>query len=147
MGGKTHLDKLVTARRDNDRSRWVRGETDLGNPFSVTIFNQIVSAFTKSVPQLDGLIHSTGNDLTVIRGEGDGKNRVGVTDKTTDGLARVQVPKTQSLVPGSRETELTIRGHGDVGNKVVVTGHGATSNSELVVTAGDLPGDQSLVCE
>lgn len=64
----------------------------------MTILGDVEFAFTKSVPQLDGLVAGTGDNLTVIGGEGDGENIVGVADETTGGGTAVQVPETKGLV-------------------------------------------------
>lgn len=42
-------------------------------------------AVTKSVPQLDGAIAGARNDLSVVGGEGDGENIVGVSNKSAGG--------------------------------------------------------------
>lgn len=45
-------------------------------------------AIAESVPQLDGSVARSGDDLTVIGREGDGEDIVGVADKGTGGVAR-----------------------------------------------------------
>jgi hypothetical protein len=52
----TYLDDLVPTRRDNYWVRSVRGETNVGDPFRVSVFRKSVFAFTQSIPQFDGLV-------------------------------------------------------------------------------------------
>ena len=56
-------------------------------------------AVTKGVPQLDGAVTGTGDDLTVVGGERDGQDIVGVADETTGGSASGKLPQAESLVP------------------------------------------------
>ena len=65
----------------------------------MTIFNNVHFTFPEGVPQLDGLVTRTRDDLTIVRGERNREDIVGVTDKTTSGFARVQIPETEGLVP------------------------------------------------
>jgi hypothetical protein len=67
-------------------------------------------AVTEGVPQLDGSVAGAGNDLSVVGGEGDGENIVGVSDKSAGGGTGGELPQTESLVPGSRERIGTVRG-------------------------------------
>ena len=53
----------------------------------MTLFLDGVLANTQSIPQLDGAITSGGDDLTVVSGEGDGENVLGVTNEATSGVA------------------------------------------------------------
>ena len=59
-----------------------------------------VLAVTEGVPQLDGAVTGTGDDLTVVGGEADGQDVVVVADETAGGLAGGELPQTESLVPG-----------------------------------------------
>ena len=95
----TCLDDLVPTGRDDDRVHWVGREADARDPFGVTLILDLEFAFTKSVPELDGLVTRARDDLSVVGREGDGENILGVTDETTSGEASVEVPKTKSLVP------------------------------------------------
>lgn len=56
-------------------------------------------AVSKSVPELDGSITGSGDDLSVVGGEGDGEDVTGVSDKSLGGVSGVQVPKSQGRVP------------------------------------------------
>jgi len=87
----------------------------------VTIFGDVVLAFTQGVPQLDALITRTGNNLTVVGREGDRENIVGVANETTGSGTVVQVPETQGVIPRSGQGELTIGRDGKIFNEVRVT--------------------------
>jgi hypothetical protein len=87
----------------------------------VTIFGDVVLALSEGVPQFDGSVTGTRHDLTVVGREGDREDIVGVANEATGGGASVQIPEADSLVPGSRESKLAIRGDGNILNEMVVT--------------------------
>lgn len=58
-------------------------------------------AVTEGVPQLDGTVAGTGDNLAVVGREGDGQDVVVVADEAAGGGARGQLPKSQGLVPRS----------------------------------------------
>ena len=58
-----------------------------------------VLAVTESVPQLDGSVAGSGDDLAVVGGEGDGEDVVGVTDKAAGGYTGRELPEAEGLVP------------------------------------------------
>jgi hypothetical protein len=94
----TYLNKLVPTRGDKDWVSRVWRESDSGDPFRVTFLGKGEFAFSKSVPQLDRLVTGRRNDLTVIWGEANRENIIGVSNKTTGGLSGSDIPKTKSLV-------------------------------------------------
>ncbi len=61
-------------------------------------------AVTESVPELDCSIARSGDDLSVVGGEGNGQNIVSVANKASSGGTRGKLPETQGLVPRSRES-------------------------------------------
>lgn len=69
-----------------------------------------VLAVTEGVPQLDGAVTRAGDDLSVVGGEGDGENIVGVADESSGGGAGGELPQTESLVPRGRQGVSTVRG-------------------------------------
>lgn len=89
---------------------WVRAEADARDPIGVSLLGDGELAVTKSVPELDGAIAGTGDNLSVIGREGDGEDVVGVSDKTSGGSSGGKLPKAESLVPGSRESVCAVRG-------------------------------------
>lgn len=67
-------------------------------------------AVTEGVPQLDGAVTRTRDDLTVVGGEGDGQDVVGVADEAAGGGAGGELPEPQGLVPRGRQSVSTVRG-------------------------------------
>jgi hypothetical protein len=96
----THLDELVPASGDDDGVLGVGGEAHARNPLGVTLVGDGVLAVSESVPELDGSVARSGNDLAVVGGEGDGENVVGVADKAAGGDTSGQLPEAEGLVPG-----------------------------------------------
>jgi len=129
LGKIPNLDELIPTTGNDERVSRVRRETNTRNPFRVTIFGDVVLALTEGVPELDGLITRTGNNLTVVSRERDRQNIVGVTNETTGGGTVVQIPKTESVIPRSREGELTIGRNGNILNEVRVTDERLTGNT------------------
>jgi len=66
-----HLNKLVPARADNDRVLRIRAESNARNPVCVALLSDSELTVTKSVPELNGTIARSGDNLSVIGGEGD----------------------------------------------------------------------------
>jgi hypothetical protein len=67
-------------------------------------------AVTKSVPQLDCSVAGSRDNLSIIGGEGDGENIVGVSNETTSSGTGRKLPESQSLVPRGRESVCTVGG-------------------------------------
>jgi len=57
-----------------------------------------VFVFTLGVPESEGLVHTAGQDHSVILGEGDGEDVFGVTGEDLSGGHGGEVPESQSLV-------------------------------------------------
>lgn len=95
----TYLDKLVPARGDNDGVLGVGAESHAGNPLSVALLGDGELAVTEGVPQLDGSVAGTRDDLTVVGREGDGEDVVGVADESSSGGAGGELPQAEGLVP------------------------------------------------
>lgn len=100
---QTYLDELVPARGDNDGVLGVGREADAGNPLGVALVGDGVLAVTEGVPQLDGAVTRTGDDLAVVGREGDRQNVVGVADEAAGGGAGGKLPEAESLVPRGGE--------------------------------------------
>lgn len=106
----TDLDELVPTARNNDWVLWVWAEADAGDPLGVSLLGDGELAVTEGVPQLDGAISGAGNNLSVVGGERDGKDIVGVANKATGGGSGGELPQAESLVPGGGESVSTIGG-------------------------------------
>lgn len=66
-------------------------------------------AVTEGVPELDCAVAGSRNDLSVVGGEGDRENIVGVSDKSAGGGTGGKLPEAESLVPGGGESVGTVR--------------------------------------
>ena len=104
----TYLDELVPASRDDDGVLGVGAEADAGHPLGVALVGDGELAVTKGVPQLDGAVTRTGDNLAVVGGEGDGQDVVLVADESAGGLAAGQLPQAEGLVPGGRQSVGTV---------------------------------------
>ena len=71
--------------------------------------------------------------MTVVDREGNGENIFGVANEATGGLSRVDLPKTKSSIPGSRKSELSIRGDDDIADEVGVSPQGTLGISIRVL--------------
>ena len=144
----THLDDLVPTGGDNDGVHGVGGESNTRDPLGVTIVNDVELALSEGVPKLDGSVSGRRDNLSVVSGERDGENVRGVTDESLGGQTGVEVPQSESVVPGGREGELAVGRNDDVRHKVVVTVQDLLGVTVLGVrVSGELPLDDSLVCE
>jgi len=68
-------------------------------PLSMALLLDIVFALSESIPQLDGPVTRTRDDLSVIRAEANGQNIGGMSNKATGGQSSVKIPKTKGMVP------------------------------------------------
>jgi hypothetical protein len=106
----TYLDELVPAGGDNDGVLGVGAESHAGNPLSVALLGDGELAVTEGVPQLDGSVAGSRDDLTVVGGERDGQNVVGVADEASGGGTSGELPQAEGLVPRSGQSVGTIGG-------------------------------------
>ena len=70
----TDLDDLVPASRDDDGVGDVGAEANAGDPLGVAVLLDVVLALAEGVPELDGLIARSRNDLSVVGRESNAKN-------------------------------------------------------------------------
>jgi len=135
--GVTHpnLDETIPSTGDNKWYLNRRAESYAGNPLGVTLSLSTEGelALSKGVPELDGLISGSRDDLTVVKGEGNRKNILLVTDKSSGGLSRTDLPKSQGSIPRSRKSKLSIGGDNNIGDEVVVSTKSTTGVSSGVV--------------
>jgi hypothetical protein len=103
MTGFTYLDELVPTSGDNDGVLRVGREANARDPLGVALVGDGVLAVTEGVPELDGSVTRSGNDLAVVGGEGDGEDVVGVADEAAGGDTSGELPETEGLVPGRGE--------------------------------------------
>ena len=115
-------------------------------PLGVALLLDVELALAKGVPQLNGAIPGTRDDLPVVRAEGDGEDIAGVADESAGGETGVQIPETESVVPGRREGELAVGGDDNIRNEVVVAVENSLGVAVRVLIAGQLPDDDGLIC-
>jgi len=144
-GELPNLNELVPSGGDNNWVLWVWRESDAGNPLGVALLGDGELAVTKGVPELDGAVTGTRDDLTVVGREGDRENVVGVSDETTGGGSGGELPETESLIPGSGKGVSTVRGDNTVGDDVRVTVKGSLWVTVGGLVAGQVPDDEGLV--
>jgi len=65
----------------------------------MTLLSNRKLTIAQSVPEFNGLVSTSRNNLSVVSTEGDAEDIVCVADETAGGLASVQVPQTEGLVP------------------------------------------------
>ena len=147
FGHDAHLDDLVPTSGNNDGVHGVGRESNARDPLGVAVLGDVELAFTQGVPQLDGSVSRGRDDLSVVGGERDGQDVTGVSDESSGGLSRVQVPQSQGLVPRGGKSELSVRGDDNVGDEVVVTVQDLLGVTVFTVFTSELPDNDLLVCE
>jgi len=135
------LNELIPAGADDNWVLWVRAESNARNPVGVSLLVDGKLAVSESVPQLDGSVAGSGDNLSVVGRERDGENVVVVSNKSAGGGTSGKLPKAESLVPGSRESVGTIRGDDTVGNNMRVTVKRSFGVAVGTLVAGQVPDD------
>ena len=69
----------------------------------MTLVGDGVLAVAEGVPQLDRPVAGTRDDLTIVGGEGDRQDIVGVADEGAGGLAGRELPEAEGLIPRAGE--------------------------------------------
>lgn len=155
-GGALHvpnLDHLVPAGSNNHRVGSVGGVADAGDPLGVAGggsaaargSSELAFEVAAGVPDLNGLVAGGRDNQAIVRGERDGHDVVRVTNEAGLSLAGGQVPETHGLVPRSSQGKTTVSRQSDVLNKVVVAVEGTLGNTIVLLVAGQLPDNRSLV--
>lgn len=107
---QTYLDELVPTSGDDDGVLGVGAEANAGNPLGVALVGDGELAVTKGVPELDGAVTGSGDNLAVVGGERNGENVVGVADESPGGLTSGELPQAEGLVPGGGQSVGTVGG-------------------------------------
>ena len=145
VGEGPDLDQTVPSGGDDDRDGLGRGKADAGDPLGVSLLGDGVLALSKGVPELDGLVTGSRDNLPVVSGEGNGEDVLGVTDETTGGASGVDLPKTEGSVPGSREGKLSIGGDDNIRDKVRVSPKCLPHETVVTLLAGKGPDKAGLI--
>lgn len=117
--------------------------SDLGDPVGVT--QQNVGTVTNGVPDSDGLISGSRDNLRRVGVNGNGQNVTGVADKSSFRVTGSQVPQSQGLIPRSGNSVVTVSRDNNILDDVRVTLVRSDWNTELLFVFSQLPGDQSLI--
>lgn len=154
-GSRSHVpnfDKLVPSTGDNQGAGTIRGETDSRDPLSVTKIGtarsrdgKITLQLPVNVPDLDSLIAGARDNDAVVGGEGGRGNVTSVTIEASNGVARLQIKETHSLVPRSSQDEATISRQAHVADEMVVTNQGLFGDTKVLTGSGKRPDHGSLV--
>jgi len=145
VGKIPDLDELVPSSGDDDGGSSV-GESDTRDPLGVSLILDGVLALSEGVPQLDGLISRSRDNLSVVSREGNREDILSVSDESSSGGSGVQVPQSEGGIPRSRKGELSIRRDDDILNKVSVSSEGSSGSSVVLVGfSGDVPDHDSLI--
>lgn len=140
-----YLDVFVPAARDDDGVLVVGGETDAAHPITVTFFLDGVFTLGQGIPQFDGLVPGSGNDLTVIGRKSDAHYILGVVFEAAGRLTGGQIPKTKGFVPRAGQSEMSIGRQNDVGDEMTVSVETFLRNTVVHFIAGKLPNDEGLI--
>ena len=124
-----HLHNLIVTAGNNAGGFGGGDEAHTAHPIVVALLVESVLAFTESVPQLDAAIATAGHDQTVIRGEAHRKNVLAVTNQGLFAFASGQVPETDGVIPGGRESVLTVEGNANVLHDVRMTMEGSQGST------------------
>ena len=145
------LDGSVPRSGHNDWLLDVVVESDAGNPVGMWLLVDCELANTVDVPDLDVLVHGARDDLSVVRGESDGEDILGVTHQRSVGGALLQVPESDGSVPGGSEAESAVGGEIDVGDEMRLALQNLFWNTPFTVHVSfgrvllDVPHDEGLI--
>jgi len=116
-----HLNELVPSARHDDGGLSVGAEAYTADPLCVSSLLKGELALTKDVPQLDGLVTRTRDNLAVVRGERNTEYILLVSNKAASGSTGVDVPQAEHAIPRAGQGELSIGGHDNILNEVSVS--------------------------
>ena len=111
MDCNAYLDKLIPPSAHDDRVLGIGAESHARNPLGMTLFGNGKLAVAQGVPQLDGTIARARDDLTVVGGEGDGEDIVGVADEAAGRHSSGEFPQSESLIPRGGQSVGTVGGN------------------------------------
>jgi len=87
-----------------------RGVSDTAHPVLMVAFLRGELVLSSGVPQLDTLISSSRDNLSVIRGEGAGQDFLIMSLEESSGLEASQVPQSHGLIPRGTDQEAVVIG-------------------------------------
>jgi len=93
------LESAVPTSRSEVGSLGDGGVSDAGDPIGVVVLLVGVLAFGNGVPELEGLVSTARDNLSVVVGEGDSVDFLLVANEDSGGLADSEIPESEGLVP------------------------------------------------
>ena len=141
----TYLNDLIPASRHDSGVLWAGAEANATDPLGVTVLGDVELAITQRVPQLNGAVTATRDNLTVVRAKANAQDITSVSHKAARRHAGVEVPETESLIPRGRQSKLTIRRDHDIRHEVVVTVQDLLWVAIVGVITRQLPNNDGLV--
>ena len=127
------LDGLIPRGGDNDWLLDIVEVSNAGNPVSVLVLVNGELADTVDVPNLEVLVNGTGGNLSVVWGESNREDVLGVTNEGLSGLSSLEVPESDSSIPGGGKAESAILGDIDIRDEVGVSSHNLSGSSEFFI--------------
>mmetsp|Transcript_32150 Transcript_32150/g.44058 ORF Transcript_32150/g.44058 Transcript_32150/m.44058 type:complete len:224 (+) Transcript_32150:331-1002(+) len=148
-----HLNQFIPSSRDNQRFGTILtnrsnigGKSDTADPLTVTVILNGVLANSKSVPQFDGLVARSRDNLAVVSGESNTQHILLVSNELAVASSCVDIPKTESPVPRTRQHKLTIRGNHNIRNVVRVASESFARSSKVGrIFSCQIPNNDGLV--
>lgn len=128
-----NLDGLIPRGRDDDWGLDIVEVSNAGDPVGMWVLVNGELADTVDVPDLDGLVNGSRGNLSVVWGEGNGEDVLGVTDEGLSGGGGLQVPESDGTIPGGREAESGVLGEIDIRDEMGVSSHDLSGLSPLLL--------------
>jgi len=150
VGVVPNLDGLIPRSGNADRGFMGVVEAYARDGIGMGVLVNGMLALGLDVPDLDLVITSSGEDLSVISGKSNGKDILGVSNELVHGLAGLDVPETDGTIPRGREAEASIASQADLLDKVRMSGEhlGGLTPLNIVLLGAlveKLPLDKCLV--
>jgi len=140
-----YFNELVPSARHDDGGLGVGAEAHAAYPLGVTSLFKGVLALTENVPQFDGLVARSRDNLAIVRGECNTEHILLVSNKAASGGAGVDVPQAEHSVPRAGQCKLAIRGHNNILNEVSVSPQGTLGLVLSILVVRYIPGQDGLV--
>jgi len=136
VGKIPDFDEFVPTSRDDHGVGSIRRESNTADPFSVAVLVDGVFAFSEGIPELDGFVSRTRDDLSVISRESNAQDVLRVANESSSGGSKIEIPESKSAVPRSRQSKLSIGRDNNVGDEVVVSSQSSSRGTELFSISG-----------
>ncbi len=137
------LHETIPPARDDEGHALAGTESHTGHPFGVSLGIRAngILAFSQCIPQLDGLVARSADNLTVVDAECHAQDILGMPDKSTSGASTSNFPQAEGTIPASRQCKLAVTRDDHVGNEVRVSSECAFGVAVGIVPAGSRVGE------